>query len=160
MPTHRLALILTPDDHVAIYAAVIQDLGGPGALLDPKVLEPVDERMKDEDGWPRYHGQALLDAMVATKVVAGVCEPVQINGRTGCRGDLAGPVLEVSGVRQSGPRTVSVSILLYTVSTSRDRLYLPFAVEHEYELEKQGVSWAVVAKRRTMITSGCCLTSA
>ncbi len=172
MPTQRLALVLgftwaivatallvlrpteelTTDDHVTIYAAVIRDLRGPGALLDPKVLEPVDERMAAGTGWPRYHGQALLDSLVATKVVAGICEPVQVSGRDSCRGDLPGPVLALSSVRHSDLRTVSVSILLYTVSTTRDRMYLPFAVEHEYELERQGTAWAVVSKRRTMIT--------
>jgi hypothetical protein len=143
---------LTAHDHIDIYATVIRDMHGPGALLDPKVLEPVEERLESDKAWPRYHGQALLDDLRSNQVVRGICEPAEVQGRPGCRGGLPGPVLAVSTVRHTGPHSVQVSILLYTVPTLRDKIYLPFAVEYEYQLEQQGVSWAVTTKKQTMIT--------
>ena len=148
----RPAPELTAHDHIDIYATVIRDMHGPGALLDPKVLEPVVERVESEKGWPRYHGQALLDGLRSNQVVAGICEPAEVQGRPGCRGGMPGPVLALSTVRHTGRHTVQVSILLYTVPALRDKFYLSFAVEYEYQLEQEGASWAVTTKKQTMIT--------
>ena len=140
------------DDHVAIYRAVIQDLRGPGALIDPKILEPIDEQVDSPAAWSKYHGRATLDALIAGGVVAGLCEPAEFGGHEGCRGDSVGTVVALSAVRHATSSTVKVSILLYTVPTRHDKFYLPFAVEQEYELEKEPAGWTVTSKRRTMIT--------
>jgi hypothetical protein len=152
---------LTGDDQLAIYAVVIHDFRGPIdvghphplALIDPQVLIPADQRPEAASKQdPVFHSQAILSGLRRIGLVRDTCEPVEVRGDAACRGDLPGPVLALSSVDLNRSNSAIVSILLRTVRTTRQRLYIPFAFEYEYELVPQGRSWAVTKKKQTMIT--------
>ena len=148
-------------DQINIYVAVLQDFTALGdkihasthALLDPAVLIPVDRRIGSEGrSAPLHHPQTIVDSLLARRVIAGICEPAEVQGHATCRGDLPGPEIALSAIQEVGTDTVAVSALRNAVCTSRDRLCIGFAVEYRYTLVRRGGVWLAATKTQTMIT--------
>ncbi len=147
-------------DQVQIYSTVLLDFERspdkttqvPRGLLDPKVLEFVDEPASAQSVQITRHTQALVDSLRARGLVVGLCDSAELNGHAACRGDLAGPEYALSPIRWISRDSVLVSLRMNTVCTTRERLCIDFAVEYKYLLGQTGTSWNVARKTQTMIT--------
>jgi hypothetical protein len=125
-------------------------------FMDTRVLTPAEIRA-DEQQTPkadRLQPLQVLDSLLARHLIGGICEPVDASIRGQCVHRVNRPVLSLSEPTRKRGDTVTVSVLYYTVATPEDSLsrMLAFAVEEEFTLQRSTTGWAVIARRRTMIT--------